>query len=226
LNGRRDPPENSGRPVETSLRVRYSETDQMGIVYHAHYLVWFEIGRTEWCRAAGLPYAGMEAAGLFIPVTRVECSFRGRPRYDDAHLTWLFAELECANVGGRLVRRLVIADDGRPAGSYVAYVEPHGIAEVVQLAAAEPDVPLVLDHLVNDAARGGAVELRGRFEHHLLPALRRRRCRLVPIDWAMLYGRDAELLAAVHGGRALLSRLDGEWWMRPDPFAAGAPAAA
>ena len=84
MNGRRDPPENSGRPVETSLRVRYSETDQMGIVYHAHYLVWFEIGRTEWCRAAGLPYAGMEAAGLFIPVTRVECSFRGRPRYDDA----------------------------------------------------------------------------------------------------------------------------------------------
>ena len=64
--------------------MRYSETDQMGIVYHAHYLVWFEIGRTEWCRAAGLPYAGMEAAGVFIPVTRVSCSFRGRPRYDDA----------------------------------------------------------------------------------------------------------------------------------------------
>ena len=73
-----------GRLVEATLRVRYSETDQMGIVYHAHYLVWFEIGRTEWCRAAGLPYAGMEAAGLFIPVTRVTCSFRGRPRYDDA----------------------------------------------------------------------------------------------------------------------------------------------
>ena len=40
------------RCVATDLRVRYSETDQMGIVYHAHYLVWFEIGRTEWCRAA------------------------------------------------------------------------------------------------------------------------------------------------------------------------------
>jgi len=72
-----------GRAVETTMRVRYSETDQMGIVYHAHYLVWFEIGRTEWCRAAGLPYAGMEVAGVFIPVTRVSCSFRGRPRYDD-----------------------------------------------------------------------------------------------------------------------------------------------
>lgn len=72
------------RVVETGLRVRYSETDQMGIVYHAHYLVWFEIGRTEWCRAAGLPYADMERSGLFIPVTRVEASFRRRSSYDAA----------------------------------------------------------------------------------------------------------------------------------------------
>jgi acyl-CoA thioester hydrolase len=71
------------RAVETDLRVRYSETDQMGIVYHAHYLVWFEIGRTEWCRAAGLPYAGLERSGLFIPVTRVACAFRRRSTYDD-----------------------------------------------------------------------------------------------------------------------------------------------
>ena len=74
----------SPRAVATDLRVRYSETDQMGIVYHAHYLVWFEIGRTEWCRAAGLPYAGMERSGLFIPVTRVECVFRRRSSYDDS----------------------------------------------------------------------------------------------------------------------------------------------
>src|SRR5262245_55016968 len=55
----------------------------MGIVYHAHYLVWFEIGRTEWCRAAGFPYAGMERSGLFIPVTRVEATFRRKSSYDD-----------------------------------------------------------------------------------------------------------------------------------------------
>jgi acyl-CoA thioester hydrolase len=71
------------RTVQTDLRVRYSETDQMGIVYHANYLVWFEIGRTEWCRAAGLPYAGMERAGIFIPVTRVTGSFRRSSSYDD-----------------------------------------------------------------------------------------------------------------------------------------------
>jgi acyl-CoA thioester hydrolase len=71
------------RVVRTDLRVRYSETDQMGIVYHANYLVWFEIGRTEWCRAAGYPYADMERAGFFIPVTRVEGTFRRSSSYDD-----------------------------------------------------------------------------------------------------------------------------------------------
>jgi GNAT superfamily N-acetyltransferase len=169
------------------------------------------------------PLAGVSEplthAALIDLVERLRRPFALRPRYDEAHLAWLFGEMERANFDGPLVRRLVRGDDGRPLGSYVAYVAPHGVAEVVQLAAAEPDVALVLDHLLHDAARGGAVEVRGRFEHHLLAALRRRRCRLVPIDWALLHGRDPELLAAVHGGRALLTRLDGEWWMRPDPFA-------
>lgn len=159
-------------------------------------------------------------AALIDLVERLRRPFALRPRYDDAHLTWLFAEMEAANVDGRLVRRLVRADDGRPLGAYVLYVAPQGVAETIQLAAAEPDVPLVLDHLIGDAVSGGAVELRGRFEHHLLAALRRRRCRLVPIDQAFVHGRDLELLAAVHGGRALLTRLDGEWWLRPDPFRA------
>ena len=56
----------------------------MGIVYHANYIVWFEIGRTEYCRAAGLPYRTMEDAGLLIMVTAVECRYRRSARYDDA----------------------------------------------------------------------------------------------------------------------------------------------
>ena len=86
-----------GRVVESRLRVRYSETDQMGIVYHAHYLVWFEIGRTEWCRAAGIPYAEMERAGLFIPVTRVDATFRRRSSYDDP----IRIEARMAELSGR-----------------------------------------------------------------------------------------------------------------------------
>ncbi|HEV7772791.1 MAG TPA: hypothetical protein VGO48_05825 [Conexibacter sp.] len=161
----------------------------------------------------------LQNAALIDLIERLRRVFPLRPSYDDAYLTWLFAEMASVNVDGQLVRRLVRADDGRPLGSYVMYVAPQGIAEVIQLAAAEPDVPLVLDHLIHDASSGGAVEVRGRFEQYLLPALRRRRCRLVPVDWALLHSRDPELLAAVHGGRALLTRLDGEWWLRPRPFA-------
>ena len=72
------------RVVESPLRVRYAETDKMGVVYHAHYVVWFEVGRTEWCRAASLPYRAMEEAGLLILVTGLECRYRQPARYDDA----------------------------------------------------------------------------------------------------------------------------------------------
>jgi acyl-CoA thioester hydrolase len=56
----------------------------MGIVYHANYIVWFEIGRTDYCRAAGVPYRAMEDAGLLILVTEVTCRYRRPARYDDA----------------------------------------------------------------------------------------------------------------------------------------------
>jgi acyl-CoA thioester hydrolase len=72
-----------GRVVETELRVRYSETDRMGIVYHGAYVSWFEVGRTEFCRAAGFPYRRMEDDGLWILVTRVECTYLRPARYDD-----------------------------------------------------------------------------------------------------------------------------------------------
>lgn len=159
-------------------------------------------------------------AALIELVEQLRRPFPLRPAYDEAHLAWLFREMDAANVDGRLVRRLVRREDGRPAGSYVMYVAAHGVAEAVQVAVAEPDADLVLDHLVHDAAGGGAVEVRGRFEHHLLASLRRRRCRMVAIDWSLVHSRDPELVAAVHGGRALLTRLDGEWWLRPDPQAA------
>lgn len=71
------------RAVEIAIRVRYAETDRMGIVYHSHYAVWFEIGRTEFCRAAGLPYRELEDSGLLIPVIGLQCKYRRPARYDD-----------------------------------------------------------------------------------------------------------------------------------------------
>jgi acyl-CoA thioester hydrolase len=55
------------------VRVRYADTDQMGVVYYANYLVWFEIGRTEWLRDAGWNYREMELSGVSLPVLEAHC---------------------------------------------------------------------------------------------------------------------------------------------------------
>lgn len=66
------------------LRVRYSETDQMGIVYHANYLVWCEIGRTELMRSLGFAYADLERSGIRLAVTEASLRYLQAARYDDA----------------------------------------------------------------------------------------------------------------------------------------------
>jgi len=71
------------REVVTSLRVRYAETDRMGVVYYANYFVWFEVARTELLRALGSTYRDMEDAGIILPVISAECDYRRPARYDD-----------------------------------------------------------------------------------------------------------------------------------------------
>lgn len=66
------------------LRVRYAETDQMGVVYHAHYLVWCEVARTEFIRSFGPSYAELERQGLFLAVTEANVRYHASARYDDA----------------------------------------------------------------------------------------------------------------------------------------------
>ncbi|MFH5185652.1 acyl-CoA thioesterase [Paenibacillus sp. TAB 01] len=69
---------------EHPLRFRYQETDQMGVVYHANYLNWFEIGRTELIRSLGMPYQSIEAKGLLLPVIEADIKFRIPAKYDDS----------------------------------------------------------------------------------------------------------------------------------------------
>ena len=68
---------------ESRVRVRYKETDAMGIAHHANYIVWFEIGRTDFCREAGFPYPDIEARGYLLVVTDISCRYRLPFRYDD-----------------------------------------------------------------------------------------------------------------------------------------------
>lgn len=73
------------------FRVRYAETDQMGVVYHANYLIWCEVGRTELLRTLGTSYAELERSGVLLAVSEATLRFHASARYDDHVLveTWL-----------------------------------------------------------------------------------------------------------------------------------------
>ena len=77
-----------------TLRVRYAETDKMGVAYYASYFVWFEVGRCEFFRALGGSYRDLERQGVMLPVIEAHCEFRDPARYDD--------ELEIATTGSLL----------------------------------------------------------------------------------------------------------------------------
>lgn len=69
--------------TETQIRVRYAETDQMGVVYHSNYFPYFEAARAEAIREMGITYADMEKAGIIMPVVDVHCRYLRPARYDD-----------------------------------------------------------------------------------------------------------------------------------------------
>jgi acyl-CoA thioester hydrolase len=88
-------------PLTTEIRVRYAETDQMGVVYYSNYLVWFEIGRVELMRALGFSYRQLEQEfGCILPVAEARCRYHASARYDDQ----LQIETEPAVVRGSLVK--------------------------------------------------------------------------------------------------------------------------
>lgn len=102
----------SRRANEVRLRVRYAETDQMGVVYHSNYFVWFEVGRVELMRNLGLSYRDMEEDdGCFIAVVDARCRYKAPARYDDE----VIVRTHLRNVRGSLVHftyELVRVKDG------------------------------------------------------------------------------------------------------------------
>ncbi len=70
-------------PHDIQFRVRYAETDQMGVVYHTNYLIWCEVGRTDFIRARGMSYADIERAGVGLAVSDLTARFHAAARYDD-----------------------------------------------------------------------------------------------------------------------------------------------
>jgi acyl-CoA thioester hydrolase len=98
--------------VEARLRVRYAETDQMGVVYHANYLVWMEVGRVEYCRASGFRYRDLEQEGILLAVVEAHCRYLSPALYDEEVVVSTGIEEATA----RLVRfayRISSGEDGR-----------------------------------------------------------------------------------------------------------------
>jgi acyl-CoA thioester hydrolase len=90
----------SGRVFETRLRVRYVETDQMGVVYHSNFLIWFEVGRVEALRDLGFHYRNMEREdGCFIAVVDARCRYKSPAYYDDD----ILVRTKIKNVRGSLI---------------------------------------------------------------------------------------------------------------------------
>jgi len=102
----------SGRVSDAPVRVRYSETDQMGFAYYANYLAWFEVGRCEWLRSFGWSYRELEDRdAIMLPVIEAHCEYRRPARYDDELLIRARGEL-ASPVRIRFAYEVVRAADG------------------------------------------------------------------------------------------------------------------
>jgi acyl-CoA thioester hydrolase len=118
-----------GLVVESSIRVRYAETDQMGMAYYANYLIWMEVGRSDFCRQCGFSYRDMEREEqAFLTVAEANCRYLSPARYEDE----ILVETELSRVKSRVVEfiyrirrgdtllaegrtvHVVIGPDGRP----------------------------------------------------------------------------------------------------------------
>lgn len=124
----RDPTPAGGAVHRTSVQVRYAETDQQGVAYHAHYLVWMEVGRTAFLEALGFPYRRLEEEGVLFSVLEASCRYLDPARYADrVEIATRLTELRSRTVGfayemtagGRMVARgetllVALGKDRRP----------------------------------------------------------------------------------------------------------------
>ncbi|MFA5039381.1 MAG: thioesterase family protein [Candidatus Omnitrophota bacterium] len=106
----------------TEIKVRYAETDKMGIVYYANYLVWFEVGRTEYLLSEGMDYRAVEKEGLFMAVVEAQCSYKAPARYGEVVVihTW---PCDLKNSSLKFQYKVLRKDDGKLlCDGYTAHV--------------------------------------------------------------------------------------------------------
>ncbi len=126
--------------------------------------------------------------------------------------TWILA-LAQQNEPRRLLRRRLVRDARRnPAGWFLYFAEPAGVAEVLQLGARQDAHAPVFDALLADARSAGVTMLSGRLEPSMVREMSARHCYFRQSDyWTLAHTKDSQVLEAILGGKAFLSRLEGEW---------------
>jgi len=138
-----------------------------------------------------------------------------QPFYDARSLAWLLDQVGRKTIYGTLRARAVLDGARRLIGWYLYYLRAGGVGEVVQLAACNGSFDDMLRRLLADAWRGGATAVRGRLDPRYLREISARHCWLRQEGaWTLAHSRRADVLAAFDQGRAFLSRLEGEWWLR------------
>ena len=138
--------------------------------------------------------------------------YRLRPAFDRDSLLWFLAQASLKERYGPLIRRVVRDRNGRTAGAYLYCVRPQGIAFVLQIFATEKAAESVIDDLVADAYRRGAVAVRGRVQPELADVLLRRRAVFVHSSSFVVRSKRADILAAIHAGDAMITGFAGESW--------------
>lgn len=114
------------------IRVRYQETDRMGVVFHGNYVTWFEVGRSEWIRSLGTTYRELESNGLLLPVTDLHITYKQPAKYDD--LVAVYTRLEEMSAIRMVFRSVVCRIDEQEAERLMKQgwvSQPKGIELVV-----------------------------------------------------------------------------------------------
>jgi hypothetical protein len=137
-----------------------------------------------------------------------------RPLYDQGSLGWLLEQAALKNRHGRLRARAVL-EGGRVLGWFIYYASPGAINEVLQIAARDDCFERVLQRLLADAWRQGAIALRGRLDPNHVQELSDRHCWFRREGaWTLVHSRHDDLISAIERGAVGFTRLDGEWWLR------------
>jgi hypothetical protein len=171
-------------------------------------------GRNLATHPPGLRSEPLTPAALVEAFPRLAGRARIRPDYDQLFLEWLFRTLGAAPSRGLPTGFLLRDRAGDLVGSYLYFLKPGGISQVVLVIANDGTAPHVLDHLFHHARTHGSAALQGRVESSLLEALSERHCVFHPAGYRVLvHARERTFIDALRSGDAIFTRLDGDWWM-------------